>query len=65
MDGEHEFVVDMILEHDLVKVLSKKTQLECLIKWVRYTDEHNTWEAMDSLTNCQDVVAKSKKKQKL
>jgi hypothetical protein len=57
MDGEHEFVVDRILEHDLVKVSSKKIQLECLIKWVGYTDEHNTWEAMDSLTNFQDLVA--------
>jgi hypothetical protein len=34
MDGEHEFVVDRILEHDLVKVSSKTTQLECLMKWV-------------------------------
>jgi hypothetical protein len=65
MDGEHDFVVNIILEHDLVKVSSKKTQLECLIKWVGYTDEHNTWEVMDFLTNCQDVVAKYKKEHKL
>jgi chromobox protein 5 len=61
MEGEHEFVVDKILEHDFVKVSSKKTQLECLIKWKGYTDEQNTWEEMDSLTNCPDVVAKYKK----
>jgi hypothetical protein len=46
-------------------VSSKKTQLECLIKWVGYTDEHNTWEVMDSLTNCEDVVAKYKEEHKL
>jgi hypothetical protein len=60
-----EFVVDRILNHDLVKVSSKMTQLEDLFKWVRYTDEHNTWEVMDSLLNCQDVVAKYKKEHKL
>jgi hypothetical protein len=65
MDGEHEFVVDMILEHDLVKVSSKKTQLECLIKWVGYTDEHKTWEVINSLTNSQDMVAKYENEHKL
>jgi hypothetical protein len=50
MDGEHEFIVGRILEHDLVKVSSKKTQLEYLIKWVGYTDEHDKWETLDSLT---------------
>jgi chromobox protein 5 len=65
MDGEHEFVVDKILEHDFIKVSSKKIQLECLIKWKGYTDEHNTWEDMDSLTSCPAVVAKYKKEHKL
>jgi hypothetical protein len=60
MDGEYEFVVDKILEHDFIKVSSKNTQLECLIKWKGCTDEHNTWEDMDSLTNCPTVVAKYK-----
>jgi hypothetical protein len=65
LDREHEFVVDKILEHDYIKVSSKKTHLECLIKWKGYTDEHNTWEIMDSLINCQAVVAKYKKEHKL
>jgi hypothetical protein len=65
MDGEHEFMVDKILEHDFIKVSSKKTQLECLIKWKGYTDEHSTWEDMDSLINCPAVVAKYKKERKL
>jgi hypothetical protein len=30
-EGEHEFVVHKILKHDMIKVSSKKTQLECLI----------------------------------
>jgi hypothetical protein len=65
MDGEHEFVVDKILEHDFIKVSSKKTQLECLIKWKGYTDEHNRWEDIDFLTNCPAVMAKYKKEHKL
>jgi hypothetical protein len=65
LDGEHEFVVEKIVKHDLIKVSSKKTQLECLVKWTGYTDEHNTWEIMDSLTNCQDLVAKYKKEHKM
>jgi hypothetical protein len=65
LDGEHEFVVDKIIKHNFIKVSSKKTQLECLIKWKGYTDEHNTWEIMDFLTNCQEVVAKYIKVHKL
>jgi hypothetical protein len=61
MDGENEFVVDRILEHDLVKVSSKKTQLENLIKWVGYTDEHNKWETMDSLTKLPRCGSKVQK----
>ena len=65
LKGEHEFVVHKILKHDMVKVSSKKTQLECLIKWKGYTDEHNTWEIMDSLHNCPEIVAEYKKTHKL
>jgi hypothetical protein len=65
MDGEHEFVVENIVKHDLIKVSSKKTQRECPIKWEGYTDEHNTWEVMDSLLNRPDVGAKYKKEHKL
>ncbi len=60
--GEHEFVVE---KHDFIKVSSKKTQLECLVRWQGYTDEHDTWEIMDSLHNCPEVVAKYKKEHKL
>ncbi len=65
LKGEHEFVVHKILKHDMIKVSSKKTQLECLIKWKGYTDEHNTWEIMDSLHNCPEIVAEYKKTHKL
>ena len=39
LDGEHEFVVEKIVKHDLIKVSSTKTQLECLVKWTGYTDD--------------------------
>jgi hypothetical protein len=63
--GEHEFVVEKIIKHDNIKVSSKKTQLECLIRWKGYTDEHDTWEIMDSLHNCPEIVAQYKKTHKL
>jgi hypothetical protein len=65
LDGEHEFVVEKIVAHNLIKLSSKKTQLQCLVKWSGYTDDHNTWETMDSLTNCQELVAKYKMEHKL
>jgi hypothetical protein len=63
--GEHEFVVDKIVQYDFIKVSSKKTQIECLVRWQGYTDEHDTWEIMDSLHNCPEVVAKYTKEHKL
>ena len=65
LSGEHEFVVEKIIQHDLIKVSSKKTQLECLIRWKGYTDEHDTWEIMDSLHNCPEIVAQYKEKHNL
>jgi hypothetical protein len=54
-------VVKKSIKHDIVKVSSKKTQLECLIRWEGYTDEHDTWEIMDSLHNCPEIAAKYKR----
>jgi len=51
INGELEYEVEQILDSRL-----RRGQLQYLVKWQGYTEEHNTWEPLANLTNAQDAI---------
>jgi hypothetical protein len=66
IDGELEFEIEKILEHDLLTV-GRTKQLWFLIKWKGFSSEHDTWEPSSNLTTpgCQKILTAYKKGNKL
>jgi hypothetical protein len=50
---------------NLVEGTHKKHRKEYLVKWLGYTDKHNTWETARTLQNAPDILKEWKLKQKL
>ena len=48
---EEEYEVERIL-----KVATKYRRLLWLVKWVGYSNEHNTWEPKENLTNYLEIL---------
>ena len=55
IEGETEYVVEQILAHRDVG-RGKRTKRQYLVKWEGYSDEHNSWEPLRHLTNCEDAI---------
>ena len=51
IDMENTFEVEAILKHR-----GENDAIEYLVKWRGYPSEHNTWEPLDSLLDCQTAV---------
>jgi RNase H-like domain found in reverse transcriptase/Reverse transcriptase (RNA-dependent DNA polymerase)/Integrase zinc binding domain/Chromo (CHRromatin Organisation MOdifier) domain/Retroviral aspartyl protease/Integrase core domain len=51
IDGEPYYKVERILAHRDRRVGKKKTVREYLIKWLGYSDEHNSWEPTANLSS--------------
>ena len=52
VNGEPEYHVEKVLAHRL-----RRREMEFLIKWKGYTQEHNSWEpAVVILENCEELV---------
>jgi len=51
INGELEYEVEQILDSWL-----HCGQLQYLVKWQGYTEEHNTWEPPTNLANAQDAI---------
>ena len=51
INGELEYEIEQILD----------SQLQYLVKWQGYTEEHNTWELPTNLANAQDATVNSLK----
>ena len=60
IEGEEEFEVDRILDHQ-DRRLRKGTTREFLVKWTGYGPEHHTWEPEKNMQNCQKIIASYKK----
>jgi len=67
VDGQEYFHIDRILSHRVRWITMRKASkhrprlqkplLEYLVKWEGYTDEHNTWEPEDILTEVPETQA--------
>jgi len=55
IDGQEEYVVDMVHAHRDVGSGSRKVR-QYLVRWAGYTPEHDTWEPERNLSNAQDMV---------
>jgi len=53
INGKLEYEVEQILDSWLCH-----SQLQYLVKWQGYTEEHNTWEPPTNLANAQDAIDK-------
>ena len=51
IEGEFKYEVKQILDSWLYR-----GNLQYLVKWLRYTKEHNTWEPLSNLTNTDETV---------
>ncbi|KAJ9516161.1 hypothetical protein QJQ45_024582, partial [Haematococcus lacustris] len=68
LDGEPVYEVEKLLQHKLVKVRGRgngkgrkpsknvKQALEFLVRWVGYSEEHDTWEPQKNLVNCDEAL---------
>ncbi len=61
-DGFIEFEVESILKHR-VRKYGKGSRLEYLIHWKGYQSDDDTWEPLNSLTNCPDLIHDYNRKQ--
>ena len=50
-EGEFEYEVEQILDSRLYR-----GKLQYLVKWLGYTEEHNTWEPPSNLNNAQEAI---------
>lgn len=56
-DGSVEYEVEALLDYRERKVQGTSKKIpEYLVKWMGYSHEHNTWEPLDNLTHCGDLV---------
>ena len=51
IEGEFEYEVEQILDSRLYR-----GNLQYLVKWLGYTEEHNTWEPLSNITNADEAV---------
>jgi hypothetical protein len=51
-DGGLEFEVEKLLLHRI----RKRGKTEFLVKWLGYPAEHNTWEPLEGMSHCMDLV---------
>ena len=51
VEGQTEYVVEKILQHDIRKAGRGRTKTFYLIKWQGYGPEYNTWEPEENLTS--------------
>jgi len=51
VEGQEEYVVDTVLQHEVRKCGKGRTKTYYLIKWQGYGPEYNTWEPEDNLTS--------------
>jgi hypothetical protein len=51
IEGELEYEVEQILDSQLFR-----GKLQYLVKWVGYTEEHNTWEPAENLQHTQEAI---------
>ncbi|KAJ9528398.1 hypothetical protein QJQ45_020321 [Haematococcus lacustris] len=68
LDGEPVYEVEKLLHHKVVKVRGRgngkgrkpgknvKQALEFLVRWVGYSEEHDTWEPQKNLVNCDEAL---------
>ncbi|KAJ9520563.1 hypothetical protein QJQ45_007423 [Haematococcus lacustris] len=68
LDGEPVYEVEKLLQHKVVKVRGRgngkgrkpgknvKQALEFLVRWVGYSEEHDTWEPQKNLVNCDEAL---------
>jgi len=57
IDGHLEFEVERILDHRVVQIARRRSEVQYLIRWLGYGREYDSWEPQANLTNCQDIVA--------
>jgi hypothetical protein len=55
-EGAPVFEVEKVLNMRVVK-RGRKSSTEYLVKWLGFTQEHNTWEPAAHLTGCQEAIA--------
>ena len=55
IEGKSEYVVEPILADRNVG-RGKITKREYLVKWEGYSDEHDSWEPLKHLTNCEEAI---------
>ena len=55
IQGELEYSVESILGHRDVGA-GKRAKRQYLVKWQGYGPEHNSWEPVANLTNCDDAL---------
>ena len=55
IDGEPEWEVEQILDKRLRGPRNRR-RTEYLVKWVGYSDEHNSWEPESNLEHSQDII---------
>ena len=53
MDSDNEFEIDAILDHR-----DMKNGREYLVRWLGWTDRHNSWVGMDDMQHAQDILRK-------
>jgi hypothetical protein len=51
INGELEYEVEQILDSRIYR-----NRFQYLVKWKGYTEEHNTWEPIDNVTNAQAAI---------
>ena len=51
VEGTTEFEVEKVIDSQL-----KRGKLEYLVKWSGYTDDYNTWEPVDNLSNSPEAL---------
>jgi hypothetical protein len=63
VDGEFEFEVEDILDHQDVPLKKKRNRAKTpvyvrkyLVKWKGYDHSYNTWEPADNCANCPEVI---------
>lgn len=63
VDNVEEYEVESILQHRFKKSGNRPRE-EFLVKWKGYGFEHCTWEPLENLTNCPDILAEFRRSNK-
>lgn len=62
VDGAEEYEVERIVDKR-VKTIGKRTKIEYLVKWKDYPAYENTWEPIENLTNCKELLREFNQRQ--